>query len=85
LGHSAGEAVKSGGGELARSLIGGGRSGSGRNLNRHSQSQNFLNTPNADGQKQTFKENLAARHKAGENADQDYMFKKEKKRNEKGG
>ena len=59
IGGNAKEALKSSGGELARSLLGGGSSkggggGSGSGVNSHSQFQHFLNEKNADGTKQHF-------------------------------
>jgi hypothetical protein len=71
LGGSAMEALKSSGGDLARSLLGGGghggggAGGAGAGLNRHSDRQNFLEKMNADGTKQTFKEHKAARKAKG--------------------
>jgi hypothetical protein len=68
MGHSAGETLKSAGGDLARSLLGGGKSasggGAGSGVNRHNQLQQFLQ-PNEDGTKQTFGENLSKRKAAG--------------------
>jgi hypothetical protein len=71
--HSAGEAMKSGGGDLARSLLGGHSSGhggaggtsSGSGINRHSQLHNFLDQTNTDGTKKTFGEQQAARKEQG--------------------
>jgi hypothetical protein len=87
LGHSAGEALKASGGDLARSLIGGHGNGSrgsaGAGINRHSQFQKFLEEKNADGTIKTFGEHLASREKAGTDAGVDYMAKKEAKRNKK--
>jgi hypothetical protein len=77
--HSAGEALKNSGGELVRSLLAGGGTGGGSSggtgsgLNRHNQLQSFLEKPNADGTKQTFKEYKAARTEAGAKAGKEYM------------
>jgi type IV secretion system protein TrbL len=89
LGKSAGEAVKSGGGDLVRSLVGGkssggGKGGAGAGLNRHSQKQKFLSETNADGQKKGFKEQQAERGKQGTDIGLDYMAKKEAKQNGRG-
>jgi hypothetical protein len=81
LGSSAKEAVKSSGGDLVRSLLGGGGGGAGSGINRHSQLQKFLHEKNADGSKKTFGEYLAGRSEAGANAGLDRMVKKEQKDN----
>jgi hypothetical protein len=74
LGGSALEAVKSSGGDMARSLLGkGGRGsgggsgggGAGAGINRHSQRQQFLDEKNTDGTKKTFREHLNGRVEAG--------------------
>jgi hypothetical protein len=90
LGSSAKEAFKSSGGDLARSLLGGGGShggsgpsGAGAGINRHSQRQNFLQQTNADGTKKTFGEYLAARNATGVDRGEDRMVKAEQKANEK--
>jgi type IV secretion system protein TrbL len=87
IGGSAKEAFKSSGGDLARSLIGGGShgaaasGGSGSGINRHSQRQQFLEKKNQDGTKKTFGEYLAGRREAGTNAGIDYMAAQEAQRN----
>jgi hypothetical protein len=88
IGGSAKEALKSSGGDLTRSLIGGrsgGRSGasggSGAGINRHSQRQHFLEEKNEDGTKKTFGEYLAGRREAGTDAGIDYLAKKEAQEN----
>jgi type IV secretion system protein TrbL len=89
---SAGETLKAGAGDLARSLIGGrggsggagGRgpgAGAGSGLNRHSQTEKFLNEKNEDGTKKTFKEQADSRRAAGTEAGIDYMAKKEARQN----
>ncbi|MDR2133597.1 MAG: type IV secretion system protein [Treponema sp.] len=93
LGGSAKEAVKASGGELARSLLGGsgqqgsgssgGSGGTGAGVNRHSQTQHFLQEKNADGNKKSFGEYLAARKETGTNAGIDHMAKKEARDNPK--
>ena len=72
LGHSAGEALKASGGDLARSLLGGGSGGAGAGgmgagagINRHSQRQQFLMDKNDKGEKKTFKEHSTERKAAG--------------------
>jgi type IV secretion system protein TrbL len=83
IGSSAKEAVKSGGGDLVRSLLGGGGSSSrasGAGVNRHSQLQNFF-TPNQDGTKKSFGQHLGSRRAAGTDAGLNYMAKSEKKGN----
>jgi hypothetical protein len=83
VGHSAGEALKSSGGDLARSLISGsgsGPGGAGYGINRHSQRQQFGQT-NADGTKRSFGEQIAARQKQGTDIGIDYAVKKEAERN----
>jgi hypothetical protein len=86
MGKSAKEAALSAGGDLARSLTGGrsrgGGAGSpGGGLNRHSRSQAFHNTPNADGNRQTYKEFFAARKAEGVNDGVNYMADHEKSQN----
>jgi hypothetical protein len=83
MAKSAGEAIKAGGGDLARSLIGGGGhgGGSGSGINRHSQFQKFLEEKNPDGTKKSFKEYLDSRREAGTDAGIDRMAKKEAKKN----
>jgi type IV secretion system protein TrbL len=85
IGGSAKEAVKSGGGDLVRSLLGPGGStrtgSSGSGVNRHSQRQRFLGEINPDGTKKTFAEQQAGRRAAGTNAGIDYAAREEKKRN----
>ncbi|MDR1211803.1 MAG: hypothetical protein LBK40_06185 [Spirochaetaceae bacterium] len=76
LGHSAGEALKSGGGDLARSLIAGspgGAGSSGYGVNRHSQRQQFASPTLGDNAKKTFGEQIAARKQQGAVIGRQYM------------
>jgi hypothetical protein len=72
IGGSMKESAMSSGGELARSLLGGGGKGgsggggSGAGVNRHSQTQKFLSERNPDGTKKSFAEYIGERKKAGQ-------------------
>jgi hypothetical protein len=84
LGGSAMEAMKSGGGNLARSLLRGGKGGgggsgggAGEGYNRHSQREQFLRGKNAEGARESFGENMEKRRAAGRDIGLDYMAKKE--------
>jgi type IV secretion system protein TrbL len=86
VGGSMKQAMLAGGGNMARSLLSGGKGGggggsAGAGVNRHSEREKFLGEKNADGTKQSFKEHLAGRKEAGTNAGIDYMAKKEAKQN----
>jgi type IV secretion system protein TrbL len=94
LGHSAGEAVKSGASGLARSLLGSGGKGSkggGNGYNAHSQSQKFQNGIGADGKQvngkngpaMSLKQHLGERMKEGQEIGLNHMTNKEEKANAK--
>jgi type IV secretory pathway TrbL component len=82
LGGSAKEAMLAGGGNMARSLLAGGKGGgggggggsAGAGVNRHSGKEKFLGEKNADGTKQSFKEHLADQKKSGENIGLNYQI-----------
>jgi hypothetical protein len=74
VGHSTGEAVKGKVGDMTRSLLAGndgsgGGGSAGRGVNRHSNTQHFLqdtvDTEDGKGRKQTYKENFAERQERG--------------------
>jgi hypothetical protein len=88
IGNSAKEQFKASAGDLARNLIGdrsggGGKSGPGSHINRHSHKQHFLDEESntEEGAKKTFGEYLGERRNEGENYGLDYMAKKEARNN----
>jgi len=87
MGASAKEAIVSGGGNLARSLLSGGKGGGGSGgggaggINRHDQLQEHLSKRDNEGHRQGFKEYGKGRFNAGTTMGENFMVKKEQQRN----
>ena len=86
MGSSAKMAVLAGGGNLARSLLGGAPGGAGaaggESINRYDQLQAHLGRRDAEGRRETIGEYLGSRHKDGIDAGENYMAEREKERND---